>query len=179
MAGAQLGGCGAHALHNEALQFGMDGAIFGGACDNSGRLTGGLAHRPRHRAIGGWMWGGTDEVESVSTIRAALERVVNLVDTASVCGFGRSEAIVGKAVAEGNLRSRTIIATKTGLEWRLVGRRITFLLSMVVTSSLAFFRRRPSGYSKASPTSRRWNRPMSCPTPALPLASTLSPPCPF
>ena len=24
-------------------------------------------------AIGGWMWGGTDEAESVSTIRAALE----------------------------------------------------------------------------------------------------------
>ena len=25
-------------------------------------------------AIGGWMWGGTDEAESVSTIRAALEQ---------------------------------------------------------------------------------------------------------
>jgi len=69
-------------------------------------------------AIGGWMWGGTDEAESVSTIRAALERGINLIDTAPVYGFGRSEAIVGKAVAEGNLRSRAIIATKAGLEWR-------------------------------------------------------------
>jgi len=28
--GAQLDGCGAHALCNEALQFGLDGAIFSG-----------------------------------------------------------------------------------------------------------------------------------------------------
>ena len=33
-------------------------------------------------AIGGWMWGGTDEAESVSTIRAALEHGINIIDTA-------------------------------------------------------------------------------------------------
>src|SRR5438105_1991816 len=33
-------------------------------------------------AIGGWMWGGTDESESVSTIRAALEHGINIIDTA-------------------------------------------------------------------------------------------------
>ncbi|HMH98169.1 MAG TPA: general stress protein, partial [Bradyrhizobium sp.] len=27
-------------------------------------------------AIGGWMWGGTDEAESISTIRSALEHGV-------------------------------------------------------------------------------------------------------
>src|ERR1700686_5155989 len=68
-------------------------------------------------AIGGWMWGGTDEAESVSTIRAALEHGINLIDTAPVYGFGRSEEIVGKAIAEGGLRSRVLIATKAGLEW--------------------------------------------------------------
>src|ERR1700681_3882575 len=68
-------------------------------------------------AIGGWMWGGTDEAESVSTIRAALEHGVNIIDTAPVYGFGRSEEIVGKAIAEGRLRSRVLIATKAGLEW--------------------------------------------------------------
>ena len=26
-------------------------------------------------AIGGWMWGGTDEAESIATIRAALPRL--------------------------------------------------------------------------------------------------------
>ena len=69
-------------------------------------------------AIGGWMWGGTDEAESISTIRAALEHGINVVDTAPVYGFGRSEEIVGKAIAEGGQRSRVTIATKVGLEWQ-------------------------------------------------------------
>jgi aryl-alcohol dehydrogenase-like predicted oxidoreductase len=69
-------------------------------------------------AIGGWMWGGTDEVQSIATIRAALEHGVNVVDTAPAYGFGRSEEIVGKAIAEGRLRSRVLIATKVGLEWQ-------------------------------------------------------------
>lgn len=68
-------------------------------------------------AIGGWMWGGTDEEKSVQTISAAVERGVNLIDTAPAYGFGRSEEIVGRAIAEGRLRSRVFIATKVGLEW--------------------------------------------------------------
>jgi aryl-alcohol dehydrogenase-like predicted oxidoreductase len=74
-------------------------------------------------AIGGWMWGGTDEAESISTIRGALEHGINIVDTAPVYGFGHSEEIVGKAIAEGHLRSRVVIATKAGLEWE--GGRVT------------------------------------------------------
>jgi aryl-alcohol dehydrogenase-like predicted oxidoreductase len=69
-------------------------------------------------AIGGWMWGGTDEAESIATIRAAVEHGINVIDTAPVYGFGRSEEIVGKAIAEAKLRSRVVIATKTGLEWQ-------------------------------------------------------------
>ena len=69
-------------------------------------------------AIGGWMWGGTDETELISTIRAALDHGVNVIDTAPVYGFGRSEEIVGKAVVEGRLRDRVAIATKVGLEWK-------------------------------------------------------------
>src|SRR5271163_2193580 len=48
-------------------------------------------------AIGGWMWGGTDEAQSIRTIHAALDRGITLIDTAPVYGFGRSEEIVGKA----------------------------------------------------------------------------------
>jgi aryl-alcohol dehydrogenase-like predicted oxidoreductase len=69
-------------------------------------------------AIGGWMWGGTDEEESIKTIHAAIERGVNLIDTAPAYGFGRSEEIVGRAIAEGQLRSRVVIATKVGLQWK-------------------------------------------------------------
>jgi aryl-alcohol dehydrogenase-like predicted oxidoreductase len=69
-------------------------------------------------AIGGWMWGGTDDSRSVATIREALEHGVNIIDTAPAYGFGHSEEIVGKALAEGKLRSRVVIASKVGLEWR-------------------------------------------------------------
>jgi aryl-alcohol dehydrogenase-like predicted oxidoreductase len=69
-------------------------------------------------AMGGWMWGGTDEDESVATIRAALDQGINLIDTAPVYGFGVSEEIVGKALANSGLRSQAVIATKVGLEWR-------------------------------------------------------------
>ena len=69
-------------------------------------------------AIGGWMWGGTNEDELVKTIHAAVDRGINLIDTAPAYGFGRSEEIVGRAIAERQLRSRVVIATKTGLEWK-------------------------------------------------------------
>ena len=69
-------------------------------------------------AIGGWMWGGTEETESIATIRAAVDQGITVVDTAPVYGFGRSEEIVGKALAAPGLRERAVIATKAGLEWR-------------------------------------------------------------
>src|ERR1700731_3931374 len=68
-------------------------------------------------AIGGGMWGGTDEAESIATIQAAFEHGINIVDTAPVYGFGRSEEIVGKAIAQARLRSDVLIATKAGLQW--------------------------------------------------------------
>jgi aryl-alcohol dehydrogenase-like predicted oxidoreductase len=68
-------------------------------------------------AIGGWMWGGTDEEESVRTIRTALDKGVTLVDTAPVYGFGRSEEIVGRAIADHGGRDRIAISTKAGIEW--------------------------------------------------------------
>ncbi len=68
-------------------------------------------------AIGGWMWGGSDEAESIRTIRSAFDQGINVIDTAPVYGFGRSEEIVGKAVAEIG-RDKALIATKGGLDWR-------------------------------------------------------------
>jgi len=69
-------------------------------------------------AIGGWMWGGTDEAESIRAIRAALDLGITLIDTAPAYGFGRSEELVGQAIAESGARDRVLIATKAGLEWR-------------------------------------------------------------
>lgn len=67
-------------------------------------------------AIGGWMWGGTNEAQSIDTIHAAIDKGVGLVDTAPVYGFGRSEEIVGKALAGGR-REKVALATKVALNW--------------------------------------------------------------
>ncbi len=69
-------------------------------------------------AIGGWMWGGCDDKVSIRTIHAALDRGINLIDTAPVYGFGHSEEIVGKAVKSYGDRDRVIISTKVALEWQ-------------------------------------------------------------
>ena len=68
-------------------------------------------------AIGGWMWGGTDEQRSIQTICTALDRGITLIDTAPAYGQGRSEEIVGKAVQRWGHRDRVVLATKVGLEW--------------------------------------------------------------
>jgi aryl-alcohol dehydrogenase-like predicted oxidoreductase len=69
-------------------------------------------------AIGGWMWGGSNESDAINAIHAALDYGINLIDTAPVYGFGRSEEIVGKALAIGGRRKRAFIATKVGLDWK-------------------------------------------------------------
>ena len=69
-------------------------------------------------AIGGWMWGGSDEGEAIGAIHEALDRGINLIDTAPVYGFGRSEEIVGKALVVGGRRKRAYIASKVGLDWK-------------------------------------------------------------
>src|SRR3979490_105439 len=70
-------------------------------------------------AIGGWMWGGSEEKESIETIRAALDQGITVVDTAPVYGFGRAEEIVGKALAASRSEER-----REGKSVDLGGRRI-------------------------------------------------------
>jgi aryl-alcohol dehydrogenase-like predicted oxidoreductase len=66
-------------------------------------------------AIGGWMWGGADEAESIRAIHAAIDAGMNLIDTAAVYGFGLSEEVVGKAIRD--RRDKVVLATKCGLIW--------------------------------------------------------------
>lgn len=67
-------------------------------------------------AIGGWMWGGADDQQAIATIHEALEKGINIIDTAPVYGFGHSEKVVGK-VLKGK-RDKVIIATKVALNWK-------------------------------------------------------------
>ena len=67
-------------------------------------------------AIGGWMWGGSDEQDAVGAIRASIDHGVNAIDTAAIYGQGNSEEIVGRAL-RGVPRDKVIIATKCGRRW--------------------------------------------------------------
>jgi methylglyoxal reductase len=66
-------------------------------------------------ALGGWLWGGTDETLARSAITAALDAGVTCIDTAPVYGFGLSESLVGEAIK--GRRDRVLLATKCGLVW--------------------------------------------------------------
>jgi aryl-alcohol dehydrogenase-like predicted oxidoreductase len=66
-------------------------------------------------AIGGWMWGGTDEGKSIAAIHASLDEGISLVDTAPAYGMGLAEEIVGKAIR--GRRDKVVLATKCGLVW--------------------------------------------------------------
>lgn len=68
-------------------------------------------------AIGGWMWGGSNDAESIKTIQHALDIGISLIDTAPAYGFGHSEEVVGKALADQGRRDKAVLATKVGLEW--------------------------------------------------------------
>ncbi|MDR1484711.1 MAG: aldo/keto reductase [Planctomycetaceae bacterium] len=66
-------------------------------------------------AIGGWMWGGTEEQSAIAAIHTAIDNGVNLIDTAPMYGYGRSEEIIGKAIK--GKRNKIVLATKCGLVW--------------------------------------------------------------
>lgn len=68
-------------------------------------------------AIGGWMWGGTDESDAVRTIRTAIDSGITLIDTAPVYGFGTAEQTIARALSEHGARDKVILATKVTLEW--------------------------------------------------------------
>ncbi|OJH35322.1 aldo/keto reductase [Cystobacter ferrugineus] len=68
-------------------------------------------------ALGAWQlgadWGSVTEDEALATVRAALDRGINFIDTADVYGDGRSEQLVARAV-KAHGRERVYIATKAG-----------------------------------------------------------------
>lgn len=86
------------------------------------RLFGRTGVRVSALALGTMNFGGrTDEAEARRIVAAALERGVNLVDTADVYGHdpanfeagrGRAEEVLGRALREAGARDRVFLATK-------------------------------------------------------------------
>jgi aryl-alcohol dehydrogenase-like predicted oxidoreductase len=68
-------------------------------------------------AIGGWMWGGTEDNAAIKAIQAAYLAGITTIDTAPVYGFGKSEELVGKAM-QGIPRSNYQLLTKFGMNWQ-------------------------------------------------------------
>lgn len=68
---------------------------------------------------GGWAygWGPQDDAESIASMRRALERGVNWIDTAAIYGLGHSEEVVGKLLRELTSAERPLVFTKCGLVW--------------------------------------------------------------
>ncbi len=66
-------------------------------------------------AIGGWWWGGTDDPNAISAMRAAAHEGMMAIDTAPIYGFGHSESLVGEALQ--SHRSSVFLLTKCGLSW--------------------------------------------------------------
>ena len=73
-------------------------------------------------AIGGLEWGAVSESDAVSTILAALDCGINLIDTAPIYGHGRAEQLLGKAIRRHGKRDDFFLATKAGLAWQIPGR---------------------------------------------------------
>lgn len=66
-------------------------------------------------AIGGWMWGGTDDAAAEEAIRAGLDAGITLIDTAPAYGLGHAEEVVGRGIK--GRRDQVVLATKCGLVW--------------------------------------------------------------
>jgi aryl-alcohol dehydrogenase-like predicted oxidoreductase len=63
-------------------------------------------------AIGGDVWGRTDDAESMRALHRAIDLGVNFIDTADVYGDGHSERLVGRLRKERS--EEIIVATKAG-----------------------------------------------------------------
>jgi aryl-alcohol dehydrogenase-like predicted oxidoreductase len=72
-------------------------------------------------AIGGgdWAfgWGPQDDEQSIATIRYAVERGINWVDTAAVYGLGHSEEVVRRTLEGIPAAERPYVFTKGGMVW--------------------------------------------------------------
>ena len=62
--------------------------------------------------FGGDSWGGSNEKDCANAVSCAADFGINFIDTAPIYGWGKSEAIVGKATK--GKRKRFVIATKCG-----------------------------------------------------------------
>jgi aryl-alcohol dehydrogenase-like predicted oxidoreductase len=76
---------------------------------------------------GGWAfgWGPQDDEQSIATIRHAVSRGINWIDTAAVYGLGHSEEVVRRALEGIPAADRPYVFTKCGMVWDSTDRMAT------------------------------------------------------
>ncbi|OGQ05786.1 MAG: hypothetical protein A2W61_00080 [Deltaproteobacteria bacterium RIFCSPLOWO2_01_44_7] len=67
--------------------------------------------------FGGWPWNEINEKECEAALETAIGAGINLIDTAPIYGFGRSEEIVGRTLRRLKVREKIVLATKQGFSW--------------------------------------------------------------
>lgn len=75
-------------------------------------------------AIGGFMWGGSDEKDAIQAIQKGFDMGITTIDTAPIYGMGLSEELVGKAIQ--GQREKFQIMTKFGIKWQEAGNQQQF-----------------------------------------------------
>jgi aryl-alcohol dehydrogenase-like predicted oxidoreductase len=79
--------------------------------------------------LGSWVFSGAgglglgpaDDVESIDTIRRAMDRGINWIDTAPIYGFGHAEEVVGRALRDRKIGEDVYVFTKCGMTWPATG----------------------------------------------------------
>lgn len=76
-------------------------------------------------AIGGgdWFlgWGPQDVIDSVRTIRCAIDHGINWIDTAAIFGLGHAETVIARALRGVRQERRPYVFTRCGLVWDDLG----------------------------------------------------------
>ena len=75
-------------------------------------------------ALGSWVfgaknWGQVNDQDSEAVIRLALDKGINIIDTAPIYGIGHAEEVIGRAIA--SKRDKVFLATKCGLRQTSTG----------------------------------------------------------
>ena len=108
-------------------------------------------------AIGGWMWGGTDEAQSIATIRSAVERGVTLIDTAPAM----ASAVPRRSSARRSPRAACATRSRSPPRSAWRGRTARSFAIRVLPGSARRSRIRCDGCAPTSSTSTRCTGPTS------------------